>query len=102
MYDCLTWCGDYSCYLLMYVDFLRSWWCCGEAPRGFQLAMLFLTWALLFLLLCMPSMANAEIGKAQADTDSLSSLGDGQEILEVTFKGNVLWSIFQGMGVFLY
>ncbi|KAG0591414.1 hypothetical protein KC19_1G174200 [Ceratodon purpureus] len=64
----------------------RSWWCCGEAPRGFQLAMLFLTWALLFLLLCMPSMANAEIGKAQADTDSLSSLGDGQEILEVTFK----------------
>jgi hypothetical protein len=77
---------------LMYVEFFRSWWCCGEAPRGFQLAMLFLTWALLLLLLCMPPMANAEIGKVQADTERLSSLGDGQEILEVTLKGKVLCS----------
>jgi len=58
--------------------------------------MLFLTWALLFLLLCMPPMANAEIGSVQVDTERLTSLGDGPEIvsssegaiLEVTFEGN--------------
>jgi hypothetical protein len=74
----------------------RSWWSYGEAPRGFQLAMLFLTWALLFLLLCMPPMVNAEIGTVQADTERLTSLGDGPEIVsssegairEVTSKGN--------------
>lgn len=76
-------------------EFIRSWWSCGEAPRGFQLTMLFLTWALLFLLLCMPPMANAEIGTVQADTECLTSLGDGPEIVsssegairEVTSKG---------------
>lgn len=75
----------------------RSWWCCGEAPRGFQLAMLFLTWALLLLLLCMPPMANAEIGKVQADTERLSSLGDGQEILEVTLKDSSVEAASQGV-----
>jgi len=46
-----------------------------------QLAMLFLTWALLFLLLCMPPMANAEIGAVQADTERPTSLVDRPEIV---------------------
>lgn len=80
-------------------NLFRSWWCCGEAPRGFQLAMLFLTWALLFLLLCMPPMANAEVGKVQADIERLPPLGDGSDILEVTWKGTVLCSIFPELSV---
>lgn len=56
----------------------RSWWCCCEAFGGFQLAM-FLTWALLFLLLCIPPMANAE-SKVQLNMEQLRSIGDDPEI----------------------
>lgn len=52
----------------------RSWWCFGEAPRGFQLTMLFLTWALLFLLLCLAPAANAE-SKVQLNIEQLGSFG---------------------------
>lgn len=61
---------------------------------------MFLTWALLFLLLCIPPMANAE-SKVQLNMEQLRSIGDDPEIdspsegvvSEVIWKGNVLCSI---------
>lgn len=61
--------------------------------------MLFLTWALLFLLLCLAPAANAE-SKVQINIEQLGSFGVESEtatpsvgvISEVVWKGNVLCS----------
>lgn len=81
----------------------RSWWSGGEGglpPRGVQLAMLFLTWAILFLgMLSLPPMLG--VNADSINTERLSvSLGDGPDsssfngaIREVTSKGMYLLAL---------
>lgn len=76
--------GSINVFLVLSLGVLfcfRSWCCCAHAPKGFNLAVVLLTWTIFSLLICMTCLTGDQFGFTQPNTEKFFELDSCKNLL---------------------